>query len=587
MKALFQKRLLLVIVLTFLLANVGYYLIARVYARDDALRLLRDNLSFACALAEDYDFNLEELTSISRVNVLSGARQVATHINDNPTLLKDSKQLTSFTQKIAILDYMITDEKGVVVLSSVDRLVGFDLSSTPETSEFLSPITDPGAEIVKVPKKEELSTGAYLYACVARIDAPGVVLVGYGAKDLAESWKFADVLEIEETFCVGHNGEIRIAPNLCDWKEGSRAFRADVYDIPSLCVSTPCEGLILTASLPFTEVYHSCNTANRALIVANLVLFTAMFVLVSRLLQVVVVKEVYSLNNSLAKITAGELDERASVTSTPEFAALSEGVNKTVDALRRAIEKESKRISSELEMSRLIQTSMLPTDGDFTFGDYFQLAATMQPATAVGGDFYDFFSIDESRFAALISDVSGHGIASALFMASSKTLIKELLQSGLAPEEAYATANQKLCVNNAAGMFLTSFLLVADVAKHTLTCVNAGHNPPLIKSPNGAWEYLEIEHSLMLGAWDEAEYVGVSVPFEPGAKILLYTDGVTECLNPEGELFGEERLQNVLNNEENESAEDAIKLIRESVAKYANGTPQSDDVTIVCVGRRR
>ncbi len=586
MKALFQKRLLLVIVLAFLLANVGYYLIARVYARNDALRLLRDNLSFACALAEDYDYNLEEITSISKANVLSGARQVAMYVNDNPTSLKDAEQLTSFTRTLAVLDYMITDEKGVVVLSSVDRLIGFDLSSTPETREFLSPITDPDAEIVKVPK-EELSIDAYLYACVARIDAPGVVLVGYGAEDLAKAWKFADVSEIEETFCVGHNGEIRITPNLCGWKEGSRAFRADVYDIPSLCVSTPCEGHILTASLPFTEVYHTCNTANRALIVANLVLFTAMFILVSRLLQVVVVKEVYALNNSLAKITAGELDERASVTSTPEFAALSEGVNKTVDALRLAIEKESKRISSELEMSRLIQTSMLPTDGDFAFGDYFQLAASMQPATAVGGDFYDFFSIDESRFAALISDVSGHGIAPALFMASSKTLIKDLLQSGLAPEEAYTKANQKLCVNNAAGMFLTSFLLVADVGKHTLTCVNAGHNPPLIKSPNGSWEYLEIEHSLMLGAWDEAEYVGVSVPFEPGAKILLYTDGVTEGMNSKDELFGEERLKNVLNDEENGSAEDTVNLVRESVAKHANGTPQSDDVTIVCVGRRR
>jgi len=583
MKALFQKRLLLVVVVAFLLASVSYYLVSRALARNDAVRLLRDNLSFACALAEDYDFNLEELRSLVKTNVLSEARETATYINNAPQSLENVALLTNFTKSISIKDFIVTDEKGVVVLSSVDRLIGFDLASTPETSRFLAPLNSPDAECLS--SDEDMEEGLDVYASVARLDSPGVVLVCYAAQNLGETWKFADLKEIEETFCVGHNGEVRITSNPCNWEEGDRVFREDVYNIPSLCVSTPCKGHILTASLPFTEIYHSSKRSYRALTIGNFLLFTTMFFLVSRLLQVVVVQGIYSLKDSLAKITAGDLDEKASVTSTPEFVALSEGVNTTVGVLRLAIEKESRRNKSEMDMSRLIQTSMLPTDGDFAFGDDFQLAASMQAATAVGGDFYDFFSIDESRFAALISDVSGHGIAAALFMASSKTLIKELLQSGLSPEEAYIKANQKLCVNNNAGMFLTSFLIVADVRTHTLTCVNAGHNPPAIKSPDKSWEYLEIEHSLMLGAWDESEYVGVSVPFKPGARILLYTDGVTEAMNPKGELFGEPKLLDVLNNEENGSAEDTIKLVRGAVDKHANGTPQSDDVTIVCVVR--
>jgi len=236
------------------------------------------------------------------------------------------------------------------------------------------------------------------------------------------------------------------------------------------------------------------------------------------------------------------------------------------------------QIDAELEMGCTIQTSVLPLD--FPDNDSFRLAAAMFTAKEVGGDFYDFFPIDSTHFAALIADVSGKGITAALYMITTKTLLKELIQSGKKPEEAFHLANQELCRNNRAHMFLTAFLAVLDRKTGVLACVNAGHNPPLLKRGGGTWEYLRVRHSVVLGISKKTVYTSVPIPLNPGDRLFLYTDGVTEAMNANHKQFGEERLQNALNTAD-ETAGALVEHIRTVIEAYAGDTPQSDDITML------
>lgn len=325
-------------------------------------------------------------------------------------------------------------------------------------------------------------------------------------------------------------------------------------------------------------MYLSRNSVLQILVIGELVLFGVIFVLVSILLQKVVIKGIYSVNDSLEEITQGNPNEKIAVKTTTEFAALSDGINSTVTVLKKSIENEDKRIDAELEMGRTIQTSVLPTD--FPSNDHFALAAAMFTAKEVGGDFYDFFMTERTHLVTLIADVAGKGITAALYMMNAKALLKELLQAGLSPQEAFRQANLELCHNNKAHMFLTAFLAVLDLTTGELTCINAGHNPPLIKRHNTPWDYLRIKHSLVLGASTKATYREVSLQLKAGERLLLYTDRVTEAMNPTHEQFGENRLQAFLNHS-NLKGNHLLENLRQELSTFASTTPQSDDITLL------
>jgi sigma-B regulation protein RsbU (phosphoserine phosphatase) len=228
-------------------------------------------------------------------------------------------------------------------------------------------------------------------------------------------------------------------------------------------------------------------------------------------------------------------------------------------------------------MGRMIQTSILPVD--FTDNERYQLHAGMFTAREVGGDFYDFFAIDKDHLAILIADVSGKGITAALYMMTAKTLLKELLQKHPVAE-AFDLANQELCKNNKAHMFLTAFAGVIDLNTGIMTCVNAGHNPPVFIHADGTAQYLKIKHCLVLSASRKARYTAVDLQFKKDDKIILYTDGVTEAMNCSKQLFGEERLLQTLS-ANNASPQEIVELIRTEVSEFAGAEPQSDDITLL------
>jgi len=240
--------------------------------------------------------------------------------------------------------------------------------------------------------------------------------------------------------------------------------------------------------------------------------------------------------------------------------------------------KEQKR-ASELEIAAKIQISVLPVD--FPDTSYFDIYASMTPAKEVGGDFYDFFFIDENRFAFLIADVSGKGIPAALFMMNAKSLLKTNLLSGHSLENAIYKTNNELCEINDAEMFITAFIAILNISTGELEFVNAGHNPPLIKT-NDKFEYLQSDSNLIISAMENFEYKSSKIFLKPEDSIFLYTDGVTEAQNTKEEFYGEIKLQNILN-EENLSPNENILKVKADVDKFCGSAEQFDDITMLNV----
>ena len=232
-----------------------------------------------------------------------------------------------------------------------------------------------------------------------------------------------------------------------------------------------------------------------------------------------------------------------------------------------------------------IQQSMLPHDFDFDRTD-FEIYATMTAAKEVGGDFYDFYLLDENHLVITIADVSGKGVPAALFMAISKTILQNFALSMKTPDDFSAVmtlANQQLCKNNDEMLFVTVFMGMLDLKTGEFIYVNAGHNAPLVCRDN-KFEYLDVGKSCMLGIDEDVPFPQKKIKLSAGDMIFLYTDGVTEAMNTAGELFGENYLCEVLNDKDkSESLEILLETLRKAIKIHASDAEQSDDITMLAL----
>ena len=306
------------------------------------------------------------------------------------------------------------------------------------------------------------------------------------------------------------------------------------------------DGFVVVMRLP-NMVYADRFDAMSSSALLALALIVAVSILATILLNQVVVRRVDETNKSLEKITAGNLNERVDVRNSREFKSLSAGINTTVAALRDTIDEVKQHNAQELTTAKAIQENSLPTEFPaFPDIDRFDIYASMKTAKEVGGDFYDFFLVDgTSKLGFIMADVSGKGIPAALFMMTAKTQIRNHMEAGLPLGEAVFAANHQLCIGNDAGMFVTAWIAELDYETGALEYVNAGHNPPMLLH-DGAWEWLKDVSGMPLGLFDGIPYDSFTRQLEPTDMVYTYTDGVTEAMNPEGILFGEERLEETL-----------------------------------------
>ena len=276
------------------------------------------------------------------------------------------------------------------------------------------------------------------------------------------------------------------------------------------------------------------------------------------------------------------------VTKPIDFKDLQVTIDRTlihVEELREALMARDKLVTlqNELDVASNIQQSILPTELPREL-DY-QMFGSMKSARNVGGDFFDVVRLPDRRVGLAIADVSDKGVPAALFMMSTRTLLKGAAIGAINPGDVMETVNQLLCEDNEAAMFVTLLYAVYDPETGRLTYANGGHNPPLIVHQDNTSTLLPPTEGLALGLLPDYEYQQKTVTVEPGETLVLYTDGVTEAMNANEEEFGVERLQEIFTESYPREAHAITQLIFDAVDEFAGDTPQSDDVTCLTLCR--
>lgn len=588
----FQRWLLACVTVGFLMTTVFTWSLQTELAENEANELVKLNI-------EDVR---EDIIDASNENLLKITRTIASRINsaDSP----DPALLRKLGNEYDIAEINIIDGGGIITASTYDRFLDYNMRSGSQSAEFLVLLDGVTKEYVQSYQPTSLNPYIFRkYAGVA-LAGGGFVQVAYDAerfqRDIDDT-----VIGVTRNRHVGGNGSIIIADeswNIVSDRHGNEGknldvsgiyidrdtmqegeiFTSSVYGEEAIFSYIVSEGYYIVASMPRVEAMLSRDISVYVTVFMEFVVFGFLFIVVYFLIKKLVVDNIMKINRSLAKITGGNLDTVVDVRTNEEFASLSDDINSTVLTLKRYIAEAEARIDKELEFAKAIQHSALPT----VFPPYpgrseFEIYATMDTAKEVGGDFYDFYFVGENKLGFLVADVSGKGIPAAMFMMTSKTIIKGYAESGKNVDEVLTTANEKLCESNEAGMFVTAWMGVLDTVTGKVEFANAGHNPPLVRRADGSFEYLRSKHGLVLAGMEGIKYKKNELYLSEGDEIFLYTDGVTEATNADGELYGEERLLARLNTLHGLSGEEICAAVKADVSEFVGDAPQFDDITMM------
>ena len=282
--------------------------------------------------------------------------------------------------------------------------------------------------------------------------------------------------------------------------------------------------------------------------------------------------------------------EKVSISAGSELHMLEENFKSLADSVAsymtnlKAVTAEKERIGAELELANRIQTAMLPHNfPPYPDRSEFDIFAVMEPAREVGGDFYDFFLIDEDHLCLVMADVSGKGIPAALFMMISKTILQSCAMLGKSAAEILEKTNTALSYNNQVQMFVTVWLGILEISTGKLTCANAGHEYPAIKRKGGEFELYKDKHGFVIGGMPGMRYKEYTLELQPGDVLFQYTDGVPEAINTSDEMFGIERMLAALNSESDSTPEKLLFNVRRSVSDFVKDAEQFDDLTMMCI----
>lgn len=593
----FARWLLLTLTLALTVTTLFIYGLQTSLSERETDQLLRLNI-------EDVK---QDIVDASDSNLLELAHNVAKAIDSIENELTYADLQANLDQS-GLSEINIIDEHGIIVKSSTEEFQGFDMNSGAQSREFLV-LLDGQTEYVQ--RYQPISYDASIsrkYAGVV-LKRGGFVQVGYDAarfqSDIDEQ-----VIALTQNRHVGAGGRILI----CDTnrnivsnakgfnqqnldminfeitsdniRQGDR-FETVIKDEPYYCMLEMSEGYYIIAIMPKREATSSRNLSVCVTIVMMVVVFVALFGMIYYLLKRQIVNNVQKINNSLEKITGGNLDVVVDVHTNLEFESLSNDINTTVDALKRHIEEAAARIDQELEFARIIQLSALNT----VFPPYphrkdFSIYARMDTAKEVGGDFYDFYLLTEDTLGILIADVSGKGIPAAMMMMQTKALISSLANSGIDVAEVFTRANDALCEHNDANMFITAWMGILNLKTGLLTYANAGHNPPLLRRKGQQFEYLKSPAGFVLAGWEGFQYQKQKLQLAPGDQLYLYTDGVTEAENFAAVQFGNDNLCTALNEEKSDDPEKLCRKIKQDVDRFVGDSLPFDDITMLSLTYR-
>jgi sigma-B regulation protein RsbU (phosphoserine phosphatase) len=328
----------------------------------------------------------------------------------------------------------------------------------------------------------------------------------------------------------------------------------------------------------------------------TLVIFAVVIVVVlllvsgfSSMLTKSIIRPVNVLAEGARVIGSGNLDYEIEELGADEIGMLAATFNSMTVRIKEYIGQvaqaaaEKQRLESELDVARNIQLGMLPQQIDCPG---YEISGMMLPAKEVGGDFYDFFLVGEDRLCFVVADVSGKGVGAALFMTVAKMVIKTAAQRDASVETLLEIANNLLCAENPAGLFVTAYVGLMNIATGEIAYSCAGHNPPIMLRSVGVAEFIPVKHRLPLAAMENIKYPVLRAGLGPGETIILYTDGVTEATNQEEQLFGDERLLAAAQKLQGRDAGKIVAGIKLAVDEFVRAAPQFDDITIVAIHRK-
>ena len=305
-----------------------------------------------------------------------------------------------------------------------------------------------------------------------------------------------------------------------------------------------------------------------------------------------IVKPLNTITRRIADLREGDLEFRMEdayrtgdeVEALAEsFASLSHKTSEYLETVKR-VTAEKERIGAELELATQIQAAMLPhIFPPFPDRTDFDVYGSMDPAKEVGGDFFDYFLIDDDHLCMVIADVSGKGVPAALFMMASKIILQSVAMLGKTPAEILTRTNEAICSNNEAQMFVTVWLGILELSTGRLTAANAGHEYPVLKRPGGPYEVYRDRHGFVIGGMEDVEYREYVLQLEPGSKLFVYTDGVPEATGAEGEPFGAGRMLKALNDRPDAAPQETLKNVRAAVDGFVQDAEQFDDLTMLCM----
>ncbi|MFC1485123.1 SpoIIE family protein phosphatase [bacterium] len=317
-----------------------------------------------------------------------------------------------------------------------------------------------------------------------------------------------------------------------------------------------------------------------------LVIITFIFIVITSFMM----RPLSILHDNVDRVAKGDFYVHQDVTSNDEIGGVARAFNKMVEDLKAHMENLEKttrakdKIENELDIAHDIQQSIIPkVFPAFPDRKEFDIYGVLQPARQVGGDFYDFFFIDEDHLCLVIADVSDKGVPASLFMAVTKTLVKATAKEERSPEKILTFVNKELVSDNSICMFVTIFCGILNIRTGELEHSNAGHNSPLLIRKDKNSEFIEIKKAPSLGIVEDVIYEKEKIMLNEGDILYMYTDGITEAMNTNKEMFGEESLKNTLSKYRNYSVDALVKYTLQVVEDFADGEPQSDDITIMAL----
>ena len=593
----FQRGLLICIAIAFVVTGVFTYVI-----QDDMVRIETQNI-FTTAINDAE----EDIKQKSDAQLLGITEAVKAEYESIPGWSVDD--LKALAEKHGVMEINVVSPDGIISNSTESDSIGYDMTTKEQSREFVDVLKTEDSFVQKYGPRGKDGIARRKYAAINLDIDDGFIQVGYDARRFHEmldefvvdvtknrhvgTGGFIAVLDetlslvTDDEYSKAHISVIGINPpeEMVAGNTATQLYSSSIvnektgFDEKYTYVFKFVEGYCIIAAMPESEVVFMRDASLYTSIFMQVIIFATLFVFIYVLIKRVIINNLEKINDTLGRITKGDLNVTVDVRSSQEFSSLSDDINSTVATLKRYIAEAAARIDKELEYAKQIQLSALPTN--FPSDEEYEIYAQMIAAKEVGGDFYDFYKLNDTTVAFLAADVSGKGIPAAMFMMTAKTIIKDLAESGMAVNDIFTKANEKLCENNESGMFVTAWMGILDITTGNMQFANAGHNPPLLKRANGGFEYLRTRAGFVLAGMEGIRYRVGELTLSPGDRLFLYTDGVPEATNTENKLYGEDRLLDFMNKHASADATEILPMLKANIDEFVGEAPQFDDITML------